>query len=479
MRIDSRIDILKGKCVCGDGVATHRGEGMAKVDLTIVVPVYNEEPVVEIFYRTIEEMRDQIGAEGRAPVSLEYLFVDDGSKDGTLSKLQTLAAKDSEVHYLSFSRNFGKEAAIYAGLSHAKGKYTAIMDVDLQDPPELLPEMYALLTSGEVDIVCSRRVSRKGEPKIRSFFARRFYAMMSRMSAVELADGARDYQMMNRKVKEAILSVGEYNRFYKGISGWVGFRRKWLEFENRERAAGETKWSFGKLFLYALEGIYSFSTTPLVVSSVVGSVFCGVSFFLIIFIIIKTLVFGDPTSGWPSMVCLIMMVSGVQLLCIGILGQYLAKTYMETKRRPLYLIREKKTGGKKRSVMLYQQRYRLCQEKRNQKHPCQKTPLLRNRKVRSDGCGEIPGDRKNDPVMHEKKLVGEAGSIEKKGPQRLELQYERRDPVQEDKEENPGKGGGLHRKVHRERKQKEKRRDPERQDSDPFSFLQAVAESEI
>ena len=324
-----------------------RGEGMAKYDLTIVVPVYNEEPVVELFYKTIEEMRDQIGAGGKAPVSLEYLFVNDGSADGTLSVLQALSAGDPEVHYLSFSRNFGKEAAIYAGLSHAKGKYTAVMDVDLQDPPELLPEMYALLSSGEYVIVCSRRVSRKGEPKIRSFFARRFYAMMRRMSDADVADGARDYQMMSRKVKKAILSVGEYNRFYKGISGWVGFRRKWLEFENRERAAGETKWTFGKLFWYGMEGMFSFTTMPLVIASVIGSAFCGVAFFLILFIIVKTLVFGDPTSGWPSMVCLIMMVSGVQLLCIGILGQYLAKTYLETKRRPLYLIREKKTRGKK------------------------------------------------------------------------------------------------------------------------------------
>ena len=348
---------------------------MAKYDLTIVVPVYNEEPVVELFYRTIEGLRDQIGAGGKAPVAIEYLFVDDGSKDGTLSALQALSAKDPEVHYLSFSRNFGKEAAIYAGLSHAKGKYTAVMDVDLQDPPELLAEMYALLSSGEYDIICSRRVSRKGEPKIRSFFARRFYGMMRRMSSVELADGARDYQMMNRKVKKAILSMGEYNRFYKGISGWVGFRRKWLEFENRERAAGETKWSFWKLFIYALEGIFSFSTTPLVISSVVGSVFCGVAFFLIIFIIIKTLVFGDPTSGWPSMVCLIMMVSGVQLLCIGIVGQYLAKTYLETKRRPIFLIREKKTSGKKRKCNVQSKEKLPAQGKTRSETPRSEKPI--------------------------------------------------------------------------------------------------------
>lgn len=321
---------------------------MAKVDLSIVVPVYNEEPVIVIFYLAVEQCKTQIGAGEKEPISIEYLFVDDGSTDGTLAKLQELSDHDPHVHYLSFSRNFGKEAAIYAGLSHAKGKYTAVMDVDLQDPPELLPKMYALLSSDECDIVCSRRVSRKGEPKIRSFCARRFYSMMRRMSSADVADGARDYQMMNRKVKKAILSVGEYNRFYKGISGWVGFRRKWLEFENRERVAGETKWTFGKLFWYAMEGMFSFTTMPLVIASVIGSVFCGVAFFLILFIIAKTLIFGDPTSGWPSMVCLIMMVSGVQLLCIGILGQYLAKTYLETKRRPLYLVREKKTRGRKR-----------------------------------------------------------------------------------------------------------------------------------
>ena len=321
---------------------------MAKYDLSVVVPVYNEETVVELFYRAVEEVKSRIGDGEKKPVSMEYLFIDDGSTDGTLSVLKALSENDPDVHYLSFSRNFGKEAAIYAGLSHAKGAFTAVMDVDLQDPPELLSEMYEALSAGEADIVCSRRVTRKGEPKIRSFLARRFYAMMRRMSETDVADGARDYQMMNRKVRKAILSVGEYNRFYKGISGWVGFRRKWLEFENRERVAGETKWTFGKLFWYAVEGMFSFTTMPLVIASVIGSVFCGVAFFLILFIIAKTLLFGDPTSGWPSMVCLIMMVSGVQLLCIGILGQYLAKTYLETKRRPLYLLSKKHTGRKRK-----------------------------------------------------------------------------------------------------------------------------------
>lgn len=318
-------------------------ESMKKYDITIVVPAYNEAEVIDIFYRTVETVRSGMGR------VFEYLFVDDGSVDDTLSVIKRLADSDERVHYLSFSRNFGKEAAIYAGLAHAKGRLTVVMDADLQDPPELLPEMYRLLTEEAYDCVATRRISRQGEPPIRSLFSRCFYRMINRMSRTEIADGARDYQMMNRKVREAILSVGEYNRFYKGIASWVGYRRKWLEFENRERAAGETKWTFGKLFFYALDGIMSFSTTPLVIASVIGTAFCVVAFVLILVIIIKTLIFGDPTSGWPSMVCLIMMVSGVQLLCIGILGQYQAKTYLETKQRPLYFIREKRTGRKKRS----------------------------------------------------------------------------------------------------------------------------------
>lgn len=302
--------------------------------LTLVVPTYNEEDSLPLFYEAVKK----VAADDLKNVSVEMLFVDDGSSDNSLSVIRQLRASDERVHYLSFSRNFGKEAAIFAGLQHAKGDYVAVMDADMQDPPELLPEMFALVSSGEYDSVGSRRVTRKGEPKIRSFFARRFYRLMSKISSAELVDGARDYQMMNRKVVDAILSMPEYNRFTKGIFGWVGFKKTWLEFENVKRAAGETKWSFWGLVFYALEGIIAFSTAPLVISSVLGIIFCVAAFLAIIFIIVRTLIFGDPTSGWPSMVCIIMLVSGVQLLCIGILGQYVAKTYLETKRRPIYLI---------------------------------------------------------------------------------------------------------------------------------------------
>ena len=273
-------------------------------------------------------------------VEIEYLFVDDGSVDGTMDVIRRLHEEDPRVHYVSFSRNFGKEAAIYAGLENAAGDYVAILDADLQDPPALLPEMLRIVTEEGYDCVGSRRVSRKGEPPIRSWFARMFYRIMNRISSADVVGGARNFQLMNRKVVSAILSMKEYNRFSKGIFGWVGFKKKWLEYENIERAAGETKWSFWKLLLYALDGIVAFSTMPLVIASVMGILFCVLAFAAIIFIIIRTLVFGDPTSGWPSMVCIIMLVSGVQLLCIGILGQYMAKTYLETKRRPLYLVEE-------------------------------------------------------------------------------------------------------------------------------------------
>ena len=303
--------------------------------LSLVVPAYNEEEALPIFYREARKVEEQL-----PQVEMEYLFVDDGSVDGTMDVIRRLHEEDSRVHYVSFSRNFGKEAAIYAGLENAAGDYVAILDADLQDPPALLPEMLRIVTEEGYDCVGSRRVSRKGEPPIRSWFARMFYRIMNRISSADVVDGARDFQLMNRKVVSAILSMKEYNRFSKGIFGWVGFKKKWLEYENIERAAGETKWSFWKLLLYALDGIVAFSTMPLVIASVMGILFCVLAFAAIIFIIIRTLVFGDPTSGWPSMVCIIMLVSGVQLLCIGILGQYMAKTYLETKRRPLYLVEE-------------------------------------------------------------------------------------------------------------------------------------------
>ena len=308
---------------------------MSEKKLTMVVPAYNEEEALPIFYAEAYRVEAELPG-----VEIEYLFIDDGSSDGTLEVLRDLHKKDARVRYVSFSRNFGKEAAIYAGLQNAAGDYVAILDADLQDPPALLPEMLQAIEEEGYDCVGSRRVTRKGEPPIRSFFARMFYRIMNKISSADIVDGARDFQLMNRKVVKAILSMGEYNRFSKGIFGWVGFRKKWLEYENIERSAGETKWSFWKLFLYALDGIVAFSTAPLVIASVMGMVFCLVAFVAIIFIIVRTLIFGDPTSGWPSMVCIIIFIAGIQLLCMGMLGQYMAKTYLETKKRPLYLVEE-------------------------------------------------------------------------------------------------------------------------------------------
>ena len=308
---------------------------MSKKKLTMVVPAYNEEEALPIFYEEVHRVEEELPG-----VEIEYLFIDDGSSDKTLEVLRSLHKKDARVRYVSFSRNFGKEAAIYAGLQNATGDYVAILDADLQDPPSLLPEMLQAIEEEGYDCVGSRRVTRNGEPPIRSFFARMFYRIMNKISSADIVDGARDFQLMNRKVVNAILSMGEYNRFSKGIFGWVGFRKKWLEYENIERSAGETKWSFWKLFLYALDGIVAFSTAPLVMASVMGMIFCLVAFVAIIFIIVRTVLFGDPTSGWPSMVCIIMFIAGVQLLCMGILGQYMAKTYLETKKRPLYLVEE-------------------------------------------------------------------------------------------------------------------------------------------
>ena len=303
--------------------------------LSIVVPCYNEQEAAPIFYDTVHGMEEKLSS-----VELEFIFVDDGSKDGTLDVLRGLHAKDERVHYVSFSRNFGKEAGIYAGLEKSTGDYVVIMDVDLQDPPAMLPEMLSYIESGEYERVATRRVDRKGEPPIRSWFARKFYKLMNKISSADIVDGARDYQMMTRKVVDAILAMGEYNRFSKGIFGWVGFKSKWLEFENVERVAGETKWSFWKLFIYAIDGIVAFSTAPLIMASVFGVIMCLVAFIFILVIIVKTVVFGDPTSGWPSMVCIILLVSGIQLLCMGVLGQYMAKTYLETKKRPIYLVQE-------------------------------------------------------------------------------------------------------------------------------------------
>ena len=304
--------------------------------ISIIIPCFNEEEALPIYYAEMKKVMDSM----KKQTSFELLFVDDGSSDRTYEIMKDLHRKDGRCQYLSFSRNFGKEAAIYAGLQNASGDYAAIMDVDLQDPPSLLPNMYRILKEEPYDSVATRRSTRMGEPKIRSFLSKEFYNVINKISKTEIVSGARDYRLMNRKMIDAVLEMSEYNRFSKGIFGWVGFRTKWLEYENIERSAGETKWSFWKLFLYALDGIVAFSTAPLVIASVMGMVFCLVAFVAIIFIIVRTLIFGDPTSGWPSMVCIIIFIAGIQLLCMGILGQYMAKTYLETKKRPLYLVEE-------------------------------------------------------------------------------------------------------------------------------------------
>lgn len=314
---------------------------MAKEKISIIVPCYNEEESLPIFYEEIISI-----AKSMKKVDFEFLFVDDGSSDNTLEVMRALSKKDKRVRYISFSRNFGKEAAMYAGLENAIGDYVAVMDADLQDPPTLLPVMYKDIKESDYDCVATRRVSRVGEPKIRSFFARQFYKIINKISKADIVDGARDFRLMTRKMVDSIVGMREYNRFSKGIFGWVGFKTKWLEYENIERVAGVTKWSFWKLFLYSIEGIIAFSTAPLVIASIIGMLFLLIAFILIIVIIVKTLAFGDPTAGWPSLVCIIFFVSGIQLFCIGIIGQYLSKTYLETKGRPIYIVRERETDKK-------------------------------------------------------------------------------------------------------------------------------------
>ena len=302
--------------------------------ISVVVPCYNEEAVLQIFYDKIQEVSQKIDAE------FEYVFVDDGSKDKTLEILKEYSKNDSRVRFVSFSRNFGKEAAMYAGLKAATGDYVAIMDADLQDPPDLLPEMYEYVNSGEYDCVATRRKTRKGEPILRSFFSKLFYKIINKMSVTEIVDGARDYRFMTRRMVDSILEITEYNRFSKGIFSWVGFKTKWIAYDNIERAAGKTKWSFGKLFVYSLDGITAFSTKPLIMSALVGMLFCVFAFLMIIFIIVRTCIYGDPVSGWPSTICIILFVSGIQLFCLGIMGQYMSKEYMEIKNRPIYVVKE-------------------------------------------------------------------------------------------------------------------------------------------
>ena len=306
--------------------------------ISVIVPCYNEEEVLPLFYEEITRVAAQMPDYG-----FEFLFVDDGSRDGTLSVVRGLADRDARVKYVSFSRNFGKEAAMYAGFDRACGDYVVVMDADLQDPPALLPEMVRAVREEGYDSVATRRVSRKGEPPIRSFFARCFYKLMRRISKTEIVDGARDYRLMTRQFVNALLELGEYNRFSKGLYGWVGFRTKWLEFENVERAAGETKWSFWKLLLYSIEGIVAFSAAPLAIAVVTGLACFLLALAFILFIVVRTLMFGDPVAGWPSLVCIILLIGGLQLLCIGILGEYLAKTYLEVKDRPIYICKETNT----------------------------------------------------------------------------------------------------------------------------------------
>lgn len=305
--------------------------------LSIVVPCFNEEATIPIFYETVEKIKAQI------PAEVEYCFIDDGSRDRTLPILRELNKKSGGyVHYRSFSRNFGKEAALYAGLKMAKGDYIVTMDVDLQDPPSLLSKMWQILHDPESDYDCvaTRRTTRKGEPPIRSFFARLFYRLINELSDTEIVDGARDYRMMTRQMVNAVIQDSEYNRFSKGIFSWVGFHTKWLAYENVERSAGETKWSFWKLFKYSLEGILAYTTVPLYLSSVTGIIMCGVSFLALMFILVRALIYGDPVAGWPSLVCIITLLGGLVLLALGIMGLYIAKIYLETKKRQIFIVRE-------------------------------------------------------------------------------------------------------------------------------------------
>ena len=306
--------------------------------ISIIIPCYNEEEAIPVYYETMVRQMDEM--EEQQKVQFELIFVDDGSKDHSLLEMRRLAQEDMRCRYLSFSRNFGKEAAMYAGLQAARGDYVTVMDVDLQDPPSLLPKMYAMLQSGTCDCVAARRSSREGEGKIKSFLSNAFYGVINRLSRTEIVSGARDYRLMSRKMVDAVLEMSEYNRFSKGIFSWVGFKTKWFAYQNVERVAGQTKWNFWSLFKYSIEGIVGFSTQPLVMAALAGVIFCLAAFVGIIFVVVRALIFGDPTAGWPSMVCIMLLCSGVQLFCLGIVGEYLAKTYLEVEHRPIYITRE-------------------------------------------------------------------------------------------------------------------------------------------
>ena len=303
--------------------------------VSLIVPCYNEQESLPIFYQAVCDVANSL-----PQYDISLVLVNDGSKDETLKIMRELAAGDDRVHYISFSRNFGKEAAMFAGFCNAKGDYVAVMDADMQDPPSLLPQMLEILESGEYDSVATRRVTREGEPPIRSFFARMFYKIINRISDADIVDGARDFRLMKREMVDAIIAMCEYNRFSKGIFGWIGFRTKWLPYKNVERVAGETKWNFFKLFKYSIDGIINFSQAPLSIASIAGLFLTIVSFLAIIFVVVRRLLFGDPVAGWASTVCIILFMGGLQLLCTGIMGQYLAKTYLEVKKRPHYIVAE-------------------------------------------------------------------------------------------------------------------------------------------
>lgn len=305
-----------------------------KHTVTLIVPCYNEEASLPIFYKAVCEVASEL--EERYELTL--LLVNDGSRDGTLDVMKELATQDARVRYLSFSRNFGKEAAMYAGFCNAKGDYVAVIDADMQDPPSLLPQMLGILEEEEYDSVATRRVTRDGEPPIRSWFARMFYRIINAISEADIVDGARDFRLMKREMVDAIVAMGEYNRFSKGIFGWIGFRTKWLPYKNVERVAGETKWSFWSLFKYSIDGIVNFSQAPLSIASLTGLFFTLIAFFMILFIIVRKILFGDPVAGWASTICVILFIGGIQLLCMGIIGQYLAKTYLEVKKRPHFIV---------------------------------------------------------------------------------------------------------------------------------------------
>lgn len=312
--------------------------------ISLIVPCYNEEEALPHFYkeatRVADAMKESHGAD------FEMIFIDDGSKDKTLQVARDLHEQDARVRYVSFSRNFGKEAGIYAGLQAAKGDYIAMLDADLQDPPALLPDMLDAILKDGYDCAATRRTTRAGEPPVRSWFAKKFYQIINKMSDTEIMDGARDFRLMTRKMTDAVLSMAEYNRFSKGIFSWVGFKTKWFDYQNVERVAGTTKWNFWGLFKYSIEGIVGFSTTPLLIAAGVGVVFCVLAFIGIAFVAVRALLFGDPTSGWPSMVCIMLLCSGVQLFCTGIVGEYLAKTYLEVKHRPIYITAETEDDAK-------------------------------------------------------------------------------------------------------------------------------------